>query len=305
MIKEKKEKNKSDRKVFIEETIGTRKYFSYRADLMLYKLILSLLIFAVVNNITSHVFFSFFIALQVFVIFTLINKLNLERKEKEGIKKLIVQTKKEYFKKKINDIEIDGFENLVQFFFVKQNYTNYKKMGEHFYSTELDGEISYIKIFKLFDEAEVDMIDVKSFISLVSQNNIKRGFIITNNKINIDAKELRDKIIKKIQIDIIDIDKLYDLTEKFDLLPENDYFYNKILNEKQNKKDVNLIKNNVFSSKKILIYLFSAILFYIFSKILFYNVLPFYLSCYFIILTSITLLYNAYIKINKKKANKM
>lgn len=305
MIKEKKGKSKSDRKVFIEETIGTRKYFSYRADLMLYKLILSLLIFAVVNNITSHVFFSFFIALQVFVIFTLINKLNLERKEKEGIKKLIAQTKKEYFKKKINDIEIDGFENLVQFFFVKQNYTNYKKMGEHFYSTELDGEISYIKIFKLFDEAEVDMIDVKSFISLVSQNNIKKGFIITNNKINIDAKELRDKIIKKIQIDIIDIDKLYDLTEKFDLLPENDYFYNKILNEKQNKKDVNLIKNNVFSNKKILIYLFSAILFYIFSKILFYNILPFYLSCYFIILTSITLLYNAYIKINKKKANKM
>lgn len=305
MVKEKKRRNKSNRKIFIEETIGTRQYFSYRADLMLYKLILCLLLFAVINNITSHLVFSFFISTQMFVIFTLINKLNLERKEKEGKKKLITKAKKEYFKRKIDDIEINGFENLIQFFFVGQKYTNYNKIGEHSYSAELNGVVSYIKVIKLFDGAEVDRIDAKNFISLVSQSNIKSGFLITNKKINDEAKDLIDKIKGKIQIEIIDIDKLYNLAEEFDLLPENKYFYNKILNEKQNKKNRNLIKNNMLSDKKIIIYIFSAVLFYIISKIIPYNILTLYISYYFILLASLSVLYNIYLKLSIKKRIKL
>ncbi len=296
-----KKKNTINRKIFIEETIGTRQYFSYRADLMLYKLILCLIIFITINAMTSSIVFSFFITLQVFIIFTLINKLNIDRKEKEGKKKLINKSKKEYFKRKINDINIDGFENLIKFFFVKQNYANYKKIGEHSFSTELEGIESYVKVIKLFEEAEVDRIDVKNFITLLSHKNIKKGFIITNSKLNDDAKELLNKVNDKIKIEILDIDELFKLTLKFDLLPPNSYFYNKIRIE--HKKDINIIKNNMFSSKKIIIYIFSAVLFYIVSKIISYNVLPLYISYYFVLLTCTCTVYNIYNKINKKKVN--
>jgi hypothetical protein len=249
--------------------------------------------------------FSIFVSFQVFVIFTLINKLNLERKENEGKKKLIQQSRKEYFKKKISDIDVNGFENLIQFFFVKQNYINYRKIGEHFYATELDGVVYYMKIFKLFDGAEVDRIDVKDLLLVASQSNIKNVFIITNSKVNNEVKELKEKITEKLNIKIMDIDELYKLVEKFNLLPENKYFYNKILKEKQNKKNIKKIRNNVISYKKIYIYIFSSILFYIVSKIIAYSLLPLYLSYYFIVLTSITLLYNAYLKLSIKKTNKI
>ncbi|MBP1925570.1 hypothetical protein J2Z76_001429 [Sedimentibacter acidaminivorans] len=297
-----KEKKAINRKIFIEETIGTRQYFSYRADLMLYKLILCIIVFATINSMTSSIVFSFFITFQVFIIFTLINKLNLDRKEKEGRRKLINKTKKEYFKKKINDFDIDCFESLIQFFFVKQNYENYKKIEEHSFSVESEGIESYIKIVKLFEGAEVDRIDVKNFVALLSQKNIMKGFIITNSKLNDDAKELLNKVNDKINIEILDVDELFDLTLKYDLLPQNSYFYNKIQIERENKKDINKVKNNMFSSKKIIIYLFSAVLFYIVSKIISYNVLPLYISYYFILLTCICILYNIYNKINTKKA---
>ncbi len=297
-----KEKNTINRKIFIEQTIGTRQYFSYRADLMLYKMILCIIIFTVINAMTSSMVLSFFITFQVFIIFTLINKLNLDRKEREGKRKLINKSKKEYFNKKINDIDINGFENLIQFFFVKQNYKNYKKIGEHSFSAELEGFESYIKVVKLFEGAEVDRIDVKNFVTLLSHKKIKKGFIITNSKVNDDAKELLNKISDKIKIEIIDRDELFNLTLKFDLLPKNNYFYNKIRMEKENKKDRNIVKNNMFSSKKIIIYLFASVLFYVVSKIISYNVLPLYISYYFILLTCICTLYNIYNKIYTKKA---
>lgn len=298
-----KKKNIINKKIFIEETIGTRQYFSYRADLMLYKLILCIIIFIIINAMTSSIVFSFFITLQVFIIFTLINKLNIDRKEKEGKRKLINKAKKEYFKRKINDIDIGGFENLIKFFFVKKNHVKYKKIGEHSFSTELEGIESYVKVVKLFEGAEVDRIDVKNFVNLMSHKNIKKGFLITNTKVNDDAKELINRVNDKIKVEIIDIDELFNLTLKFDLLPQNSYFYNKIRIEKEHKKNINIVKNNMFSSKKIVIYLFSAVLFYIASKIISYNVLPLYISYYFVLLTCICTLYNIYNKINKKKAN--
>jgi len=298
------ESNKIKRKIFIEETIGTRKYFSYRADLMLYKIVICILIFTVIYQLTFQGLFSFIISIQVFLIFTLVNKLNLDRKEKEGKIKLILKTKKEYFKKKINDIEMDGLENLIQFFFLRQKYNNYKKIEEHLFSTELEGVEYYIKIFKSFNEIEVDRLDIKNFIILLSKNNIKNGVVVTNYKINDEAKEFLKKLNNKMKINIIDVDELFDLTLKFELLPENKYFYNKILNEKESKKDVNIIKNNIFSPKKIIIYLLAAVLFYISSKVMTYNMLPLYISFYFIILTSICALYNIYKNINNKKENK-
>jgi len=301
-----KGKNKINRKIFVEKTLGTRKYFSYRADLMLYKLILCILILLTIYTITSNFIFSIFISLQVFLIFTLINKLNLERKEKEGKKILISNIKKEYFNKKINDIEeITVFENLIKFFYVKQGYTNYKAIGKHTYSTEMKGETYYIKIFKLFNGAEVEKIDVRSFISLISQDNIKNGFLITNNTISDDANKFINKINENMKITIIDLDKLYDLTEEYKLLPENEFFYNKICTEKEKKKSINIIVNNALNNKKIIIYMLATVFFYLTSRITPNNTLSLYISYYFVILTIISILYFIYLKLSNKKHNKI
>lgn len=300
-----KEKNKINRKIFVEKTLGTRKYFSYRADLMLYKLILCILISLTIYMITTNIIFSIFISLQVFIIFTLVNKLNLERKEKEGKKILINKIKKEHFIKKINDIEITGFENLIKFFFEKQGYANYKKIGKHTYSTEMKSETYYIKIFKLFNGAEVEKIDVRGFVSLVSQDNIKNGFLITNNTISDDANKFIDKINENMKITIIDLDKLYDLTEEYNLLPENKFFYNKIYAEKEKNKNKNIIVNNTLNNKKIIIYMLAAVFFYVTSRITSSNTLSLYISCYFVILTIISILYFIYLKLSNKKHNKI
>lgn len=298
-------KGKTIRRSFVEETIGTRKYFSYRADLMLYKIILCTLILLTIYMLTSKLIFSIFVALQVFFIFTLVNKLNLERKEKEGKKILIKKIKTEYFIKKLNDIEITGFENLINYFFIKQGYSNYKKIGKHTYSAHMNGETSYIKIFKLFNGAEVEKIDVRSFISLISQDNIKSGFLVTNNKISEDANRLIEKINENIKISIIDTNKLFDLTEEFKLLPDNKYFYNKIYAEKAKKKNKTVILNNTLNNKKIVIYILAATLFYITSRLTPYNSLASIISYYFVLLAIISVVYNLYLKFNPNKTNKV
>lgn len=299
-----KEKSKTIKRSFIEASIGTRKYFSYRADLMLYKIILCILILFTIYMITSEFVFSFFISLQVFIIFTLINKLNIERKEKEGKKILMNKIKKEYFNKKLNGIEISGFENLIKYFFVKQDYTNYKRIGKHLYSAELNNENYYIIIYKLFDCAEVEKIDVRSFISYISQEHIKNGIIITNNTISDEAKEMLEKVNENIKITIIDADELYVLTEKFNLLPENKYFYNKIYSDKTKNKNQNVILNNVLNNKKIKIYILAAVFFYITARIIPYNIVTIYISYYFVFLTIISIAYYFYVELNNNKANK-
>jgi len=299
-----KDNSKTIKRSFVEATIGTRKYFSYRADLMLFKLILCSLILFVIYLITSELVFSVFISLQVFIIFTLINKLNIERKEKEGKKILMNKIKKEYFIKKLNDIEITGFENLIKYFFVKQGYLNYKRIGKHMYLTELNNEKYYIKIFKLFDGAEVEKIDIRSFISLISQDNIKSGVIVTNNKISDEAKKMLEKINENIKISIIDTDELYNLTEKFNLLPENKFFYNKIYNEKVKKKNRNVTLNNTLNNKKTIIYIIAASFFYITAKVIPYNSVTIYISYYFVFLAIISVAYSIYLKIYNNKEKK-
>lgn len=299
-----KEKKKKDRRIFVAETIGTRKYLSYRVDLILYKIILCTIIFIIIYILTSKFIFSLFISLQVFLIFTLINKLNVERKEKEGKKIIINKIKKEYIKKKLDSAEITRFENLIKYFFEKQEYINCKRIGKHMFSVEMKGEIFYIKVFKLFDEAEVEKIDVRSFASFINGKNTKNGFLVTNNVVSEDANKFIDKINKNMNISIVDADKLYDLIVKYNLLPPDDFFYDKINTEKARSENRNIIKNNALSNKKIIIYLVAAIFFYMTSKITPYNNLQIYISYYFVILTIISVIYCFYLKIYNRKTKK-
>jgi len=301
-----KDETKKTKKIFVEETIGTRKYFSYRADLMLYKAVLCIFIFLLIYIMTSELVISTLISFQVLLIFTLINKINLERKEKEGREILLTKTKKLYVKKKLNDIDIIRFEKLIKFFLEKQGYLNFKKIEKSIYSIDKSDETFYIKIFKLFDGAEVEKIDIRNFITVLGQNKAKNGFLVTTNEISEETNKFIEKLNVDIHLTVINADSLYELAEKYKLLPDNNFFYNKIYEKKAKNSNIKMkiIKNNALSNKKIVIYIFAAIFFYIISIIMPYNNLSQYISYYFIILTIVSTLYFIIMKIYQDKANK-
>lgn len=287
--------NNKLRKKFIKEALGTRNYFSYRTDLLLYKIMLSILVFLTIFFITADWNFSLLISAEVFIIFTLVNKLNITRKKDEGEEKYITRIKKEHFKKKIDEINPDDFEILIGFLFEKKGCKNFVKKGRHMFLAEKDGLISCIKIFKLFEDIELEKIDVRSMINFMCQNNIKIGHLVSTGNLSEEAKELLEKFKDKLNIDVVDLDGLYKLMEEHDILPNDDFFYNKAKEDKTNEKK-KVIKTNIFDNKKIFVYILSSVFFYITSTIMPDNNISRYISYYFIILTFISLFYMIWLK---------
>lgn len=282
--------DKNTRKIFIKETLGTRNYFSYRADLMLYKIMLSVLVFLVIFLITDDWKFSALIAAEVFAIFTLVNKLNIERKKNEGEKKLISKMKKEHFKKKIHEINSDDFEMLIAFLFEKNGCGNFVKKGRHMFLAEKDGLINCIKIYKFYDDIELEKIDVRNLITFMCQNNIKIGHMVITGNLTDEAKELLEKFKDKLNIEVIDLDRLFGIMEEQGILPGDEYFYGKAGEEKSSgKKKIN-IKTDVFDNKKIFVYMLAAVFFYVTSVFMPENNISRYISYYFIILTVFSVL---------------
>lgn len=288
------DENKKHRKIFIEETIGSRNYFSYRADLMLYKIIIAVFAFFMVFIMTSQIFISLLVSLQIFLIFTLINKLTLERKERQGKDLLINKNKKEYFKNKLLNINFDSFLKIVEYFFMKEGYTNYTRIGKYIFTSEFQDEIYYIKLYKFHEGAEIEKTDIRNFISSMINNNIDNGYFVTTNNINDEIKECIKNSDNNIVI--IDLDYLYNLALKYDLLPDENFFCNKIFKQKANKRKRDIIKNNILNRKKIIIYILAAALFYIISRIMTYSSFYIYVCYYFVVLTFISLLYLKYEK---------
>lgn len=286
MMKENKIK-----RAFIKEALGKRNYLSYRTDLMLYKTILSLIVFLVIYLLSVDFILAILISLQVFVIFTLINKLNISRKKEEGKEKLISRVKKDYFQNKINEINNADFEMLTGFLFEKEGWNNFLYIGKHMYLAENKGIIYCIKIFKLNEEIEVEKFDLRSMFSYMSQNNIKKGLLVYTSNLSEDANIILEKFKDKLEITLIDLDMLLKLMDKYNILPENKHFYNKILDGKNSTDTKTKVKNNVFDNKKTLVYVLAAIFFYISSKILPDNYIAKYIFYYFIILTAISITY--------------
>lgn len=287
--------NKKMNKRFIKEALGTRNYFSYRTDLFLYKLMLSIMVLLAIFLITSDWNFSLLIAAEVFVIFTLVNKLNITRKKSEGEEKLIAKMKKEHFKKRIDEINVDDFEMLIGYLYEKKGCCNFVKKARHMFLAEKDGLINCIKIYKLYDEIELEKIDVRNLITFMCQNNIKIGHLVTTANLSDDAKALIEKFKDKLDIDIVDLDCLYKIMEEQNILPDNEYFYNKVTEEKVIEKKKKELKNNVFDNKKIFVYIFSAVFFYITSTIM-PNSISRYISYYFMLLTVISVFYLIWLK---------
>ena len=288
--------NNKIRKRYIKEALGTRNYFSYRTDLVLYKIMISTLVMLTIYLITSDWNFSFLIAAEVLLIFTFVNKLNIARKKNEGEEKLISKMKKEHFKKKIDEINPGDFEMLIGFLFEKKGCKNFIKKGRHMFLAEKDGLINCIKIYKLYDDIELEKIDVRNLITFMRQNNVKIGHLVSTGILNDSAKELLEKFKDKLEIEIVDLDGLFNMMDEYGILPDNEYFYSKVKEDKTFVKKKNNLKNNVFDIKKIYVYILGAVFFYVTSTIMPDNNISIYISYYFILLTTINIFYLIWIK---------
>lgn len=283
------------KKAFIKEAIGTRNYFSYRTDLMLYKVMLSILVLLAVLLITDNLKFSVLIAAEVFLIFTLINKLNIERKKNEGKEKLISKNKKEHFKKKIDEINADDFEILIAFLFEKKGCRNFVKKGNHMWLSEKGGIINCIKVYKLYDDMELEKLDVRNLVTFMCQNNIRTGYLVMTGSLSDGAKELLEKYNDKLNIEVVDPDGLLKIMDEHGLLPDDEYFCHMVVKENvSEQKKVNI--NNVFDNKKIFIYIPAAAFFYAVSAVMPENSISRYISYYFIVLTVISIFYLIWVK---------
>lgn len=288
--------NRKFKKIFIKEAIGSRNYFSYRTDLILYKVLLSILILLAIFLISDDLGLSLLISAEVFLIFTLVNKLNVDRKTNEGENQLILKRKKEHFKKKLEEININDFELLIGFLFEKRGCKNFIKKGRHLYLAEKDGLINCIKIYRLYENIELERIDVRNLVTYMCQSNIRIGYLITTGVLSESAKELLEDFKDRLDITVIDLDGLFTMMEEYNILPMDDYFYNKVYEEESIKpKDID-IKKNVLNNKKIVMYILSAIFFYITSMIMAENNISRYISYYFIMLTIINVSYLIWIK---------
>lgn len=282
--------DKNMKRIFVKEALGSRKYFSYRTDLILYKILLSIVVLTIMFFMTSDIFLSVLFCAEVFLIFTLINKMNVERMKKEGKIKLFTRIKKDHFKRKLSEINAADFELFIGYLLEKEGWRNYIKKGHHMYLAEKEGIIHCIKIFKLLEENEVEKTDVRSMIEFMGQNGIRTGYLAVTGSISQGAFELLEKFNHKLDIKILDIDELYDRVEKQNMLPEDECFIDQICNEKKiaEKEEV---KNNVFDSKKTILYMAATVFFYFSSKLIPNSIVSRYILYYFVILSLLSIFY--------------
>ena len=277
------------RKTFIKEALGSRNYLSYRTDLMLLKIIVSIIVFIVTYFIYLDLVLSILLAFLAFSVFTLINKINVDKKNEKGRELLFKKVKKEYFLSKIEEINQSDFEMLIKLFFKNEGYNNIIKKGRSLYLAEKEGYITCIKVFKLLDGIEVEKLDIRSLLTFMGNSNIKKAFLVTTSDLSEDAEKLIEKFKDRFEITIIDIEGMYSLADKYNMLPEDSFYYKRMNEEKTTyKKDV---KENVLSINKIYLYIAAAIFFYMSSVWMPENRLVIYLSYFFILMTIINLVY--------------
>lgn len=296
MIKDNKVK-----KTYIKEALGNRNYLSYRTDLMLLKILVSIVVFIVTYFIYLDIILSLLLASLVFFVFTLINKINVERKNEKGKNMLIKKVKEEYFSSKIEEINQSDFEILIKLFFRNEGYNNIIKKGRSLYLAEKEGYITCIKIFKLYDGIEVEKIDIRSLLTFMGNSNIRNGFLITTSDLSEDAVKLIEKFNDRFEITIIDIEGMYSLADKYNMLPEESFYYNKLSEKKIVIK--NDFKENVLNIRKIYLYIAASIFFYMSSVWMPENKLVIYISYFFIALSIFNIIYFYVIKYNMKKQN--
>lgn len=268
---------------------------------MLLKILVSSVVFIVTYFIYLDIILSLLLASLVFFVFTLVNKINVERKNEKGKNMLIKKVKEEYFSSKIEEINQSDFEMLIKLFFRNEGYNNIIKKGRSLYLAEKEGYITCIKIFKLYDGIEVEKIDIRSLLTFMGNSNIRNGFLITTSDLSEDAVKLIEKFNDRFEITIIDIEGMYSLADKYNMLPEESFYYKKLSEKKIVIK--NDFKENVLNIRKIYLYIAASIFFYMSSVWMPENKLVIYISYFFIALSIFNIIYFYVIKYNMKKQN--
>lgn len=283
-------KDNNLRKTFVKEALGNRNYLSYRTDLALFKTLISFAVFILIYFIYIDLILSLLIASLVFAILTLFNKINVDIKNEKGRELLFNKVKKNYFSSKIEEINLNDFEMLIKLLFKNEGYNNIIKKGRSLYLAEKEGYIKCIKIFKLYDGIEVEKLDIRSLLTFMGHSGIKKSFLVTTSNLSEEAEKLLEKFKDKFEINIIDIEGMFNLAQKYNMLPEDSFYYKKLYEEKRtiSKKDV---KNNMLNIKKLALYIPAAAFFYIFSVWMPENKLVIYISYYFIVLSIVNILY--------------
>lgn len=289
------------KRLYIEETLKTRKYMGFRLDIALVKSIITMVILTILYLYTNDLIFSIILGLQVFLILTLLNKMTIDKKIKIGKEKLSQRIKKEKFKKKVYYSDYAEFENFIMLYLNQYRYKDIQKIREYSYGAVKNGETVYVYLIKFYEGTCVEKIDIRNLLTVLINEKIKKSIVITTNELSDDAKEMFEKFKSKINIELINFDDLYNFADKNSLLSEA-YEYKDIenLDRKIHKKTSDII-GNIFINKKIIIYLLASVLFYVMHRFVLQNQLGLYISYYFIILASINIVYNLYKSYAKKK----
>ena len=294
-------KDNKVRKTYVKEALGNRNYLSYRTDLMLLKILVSFVVFIATYFIYLDIILSLLLASLVFFVFTLVNKINVDKKNERGKNMLMKKVKEEYFSSKIEEINQNDFEMLIKLFFNNEGYNNIFKKGRSLYLAEKEGYITCIKIFKLYDGIEVEKLDIRSLLTFMGNSNIRNGFLVTTSSLSEDAAKLIEKFKDRFEITVIDIEGMYSLADKYNMLPDESFYYKRLNEEKVVTK--NDFKKNVLNIRKIYLYIAASIFFYMSSVWMPENQLVIYISYFFIVLTIINILYFSVTKYNMNKQN--
>ncbi len=294
-------KDNKVRKTYVKEALGNRNYLSYRTDLMLLKILVSFVVFIATYFIYLDIILSLLLASLVFFVFTLVNKINVDKKNERGKNMLMKKVKEEYFSSKIEEINQNDFEMLIKLFFNNEGYNNIFKKGRSLYLAEKEGYITCIKIFKLYDGIEVEKLDIRSLLTFMGNSNIRNGFLVTTSSLSEDAAKLIEKFKDRFEITVIDIEGMYSLADKYNMLPDESFYYKRLNEEKVITK--NDFKKNVLNIRKVYLYIAASIFFYMSSVWMPENQLVIYISYFFIVLTIINILYFSVTKYNMNKQN--
>lgn len=281
------------RRIFIKEALKNKNYknySSYRMDLLLFKVMASFIVFIITYFINLDLTMSVLTSLIVFFVLTLINKINLDKKNQVGEELLLSRVKREYFSAKIEEMNSYDFELLIKYFFEKEGYKNIIKKGRSMYLTEKEGYISIIKVFKLLEGTEVEKLDIRSLLTYMGTNNIRKGYLINTGNLTEDANALLNKFKDKFELETLDIDGLYSLADKHNMLPDTSFYYNKIY-EQRKTLDRKVVIGNIIDKKKIFLYIPAVLFFYILTIWMPENRMVVYILYYFIILTIINIIF--------------
>lgn len=296
-------KQKIYNKIYIEETLKNRKYLSFRLDLIMIKVIVSALFFIVIFTRTNSLWFAILMTVQIFLLFSLVNKKIMDRRKEKGEKVVLDKYKKNYFERKIFKMTDIEFADYIKLILEKTDYEEIERIDNKYAIGYKDGTKRLIRIFHMYKGAVINATDIRDVISRTIKCKYECIVLIMPHEMTEDAKDILANSKELIKIDIFDINELYSLTNNLKLLPKSINNYEEIKKVKTRKERFKIIESNIFSSKKIIIYALAALFFYITGKITYFNTYNIYFSYYFIFLIIINISYNIIKNIIKNNKN--